>query len=75
MRGNSGCGVKSRVEKPSRKENDSLMEKGRRPRAERRGRWQFTPVKCGMGSALSIIDGADHVINGQVEQKELEHLL
>lgn len=27
------------------------------------------------GISLSIIDGADHVINGQVERRELEHLL
>lgn len=27
------------------------------------------------GIRLSIIDGADHVINGQVEQREPEHLL
>lgn len=72
-RGCTGCGVRK---KQSRKNNDRLMEKGRRQRAERRGRWQFTPVMCGMESvcsALSIIDGADRVINGQVEEKE--HLL
>ncbi len=61
-------------EKQRRKENDRFDGKCRGQREEK-GRWKFTPVMCWDGISLSIIDGADHAINGQVERRELERLL